>query len=143
MYIQKTCIDESFVGNGILFLMNCKKLDHNSKEKIKDIYPKNGKIIVFDQNNYIGCSFDPTEITFETSFGSKILLKVHKCITIETLIKKYLKEIETEENGKEKELIFLFNGTKLNPNSEEKVDEKFRSKNVLITVFDQNHIIKD
>jgi hypothetical protein len=52
-YINKIGISETLIGNGILFLMNGKKMDHNS-ENLVSTFPNTPKITVFDQNNVIG-----------------------------------------------------------------------------------------
>ena len=138
-YLQTIGIDESFIGNGILFLMNGKKLDHNSNSKIKN-FPNSSEITLFDQNGIISGLIG---ITFEATSDSKKIIIVPKNFTIKALIEKYLKEIEIEENGNKEELVFIFKGKRINPNSEETVDERFKSKNILIEVFDQDIIIID
>ena len=52
-YIKKIGINESLIGNGILFLMHGKKLDHNSQNLVAT-FPNNPKINVLDQNYVIG-----------------------------------------------------------------------------------------
>ena len=138
-YLQTIGIDESFIGNGILFLMNGKKLDHNSNSKIKN-FPNSSEITLFDQ---VGIISGLIGITFEATSDSKKIIIVPKNFTIKALIEKYLKEIEIEENGNKEELVFIFKGKRINPNSEETVDERFKSKNILIEVFDQDIIIID
>lgn len=139
MYFQTIEIDESFIGNGIWFLMNANILDHNSNSKIKN-FPNSSRIIIHDENNIIP---ELVSITFEATSDSKKTIIVPFNFTIKALIEKYLKEIEIEENGNKEELIFIFKGKRLNPNSEETVDERFKLNNILIEVFDQDNIIKD
>ena len=53
IYIEKIGINESLIGNGILFLMNGKKIDHNSQNLV-ETYANTAKITVLDQNYVIG-----------------------------------------------------------------------------------------
>ena len=138
-YFQTIGIDESFTGNRILFFMNGTQLDHNSNSKIKN-FPNSSKILLLDQDNIIP---ELVSITFEATSDSKKTIIVPFNFTIKALIEKYLKEIEIEENGNKEELIFIFKGKRLNPNSEETVDERFKLNNILIEVFDKDNIIKD
>ena len=60
-------------------------------------------------------------------------------ITIKELIKKYMNKIGLSENYIAKDIIFLFNGGKMDINSEETI-KKYQDF-FAITVFDQNNVI--
>ena len=53
MFIKKIGLNEELIGNGILFLMNGKRMDINS-ENLVSTFPNTPKITVFDQDNVIG-----------------------------------------------------------------------------------------
>ena len=55
MFAKKVNLSESYFGKEVIFLLNGKKLDHESLEEIKEVgIGNNSSIIIFDQSNVIG-----------------------------------------------------------------------------------------
>ena len=67
------------------------------------------------------------------------MVKLDKETTIEQAIKQFVKKLGLHENVIKDDLIFLFNGKKLDVHSQEPI-KKFQDF-AAITVFDQNNVI--
>ena len=141
LYANYIGLEEKFIGKGIYFFFNGTKLKHKSKETLNNLFKnesQNFHITVQDPTNIIGSIKD---IYFSTSSGLRTLIKADPNTTIENLLKKYKEEIEIDENDNEERIIFLFNGTKLNGNSKEKIGNILKKGNPTITVVDNYNII--
>ena len=108
----------------------------DSREPKETLPRKNETIIdggVFSKNAAI------KNISFDASSGLKVILKVSKETTYKDLMRKYVQKIGLSEDVINRDIIFLFNGGKMDPNSPEDIGKlpDFAS----ITVIDQNNII--
>ena len=103
----------------------------------KEFLPRGNKVI-HDNGSFIKGE-NIKNISFEASTGLKLIIKVSDKITIKELIKKYMNKIGLSENYIGKDIIFLFNGGKMDINSEETI-KKYQDF-FAITVFDQNNVI--
>jgi hypothetical protein len=111
--------------------------NNNSQQEPKELIPRGEKVI--RENNISLNDQNMVNISFDASTGLKVIIAAPKSITIKELIKKYIRRIGISENHIGKDIIFLFNGGKLEPFSDETIQtfQDFSS----ITVFDQNNVI--
>ena len=111
--------------------------DETKPREPKETLPRSTQIIkdenIFPPNAVI------KNISFDASSGLKVILKVDKETTYKDLILKYVRKIGLGEEVINKDIIFLFNGGKMDVNSQENISKlpDFSS----ITVIDQNNII--
>ena len=103
--------------------------NNNFKDDIKD--PKDINIMYKEPNGN-------KLFIFQTSLGLKVNMYVSNIITINDLIKTYLKEVGLDENYVKK-FIFLYNGSELDIYS--KSDMLFKDMINYIIVFDPENII--
>ena len=103
----------------------------------KETIPRSDKVIQDNGN------FSPNEIvknvSFDASSGLRVVIKAGVSTTIKDLILKYVNKIGLGENVIDKEIIFLFNGAKIDTKSTDNIGRfpDFAS----VTVIDQNNII--
>ena len=103
----------------------------------KQTIPRSDKVIQDNGN------FSPNEIvknvSFDASSGLRVVIKAGVSPTIKDLILKYVNKIGLGENVIDKEIIFLFNGAKIDTKSTDNIGRfpDFAS----VTVIDQNSII--
>ena len=111
--------------------------NNNNQQEPIELIPRVDKVIR-DKNMPINDS-NMVNISFDASTGLKVIITTPKNITIKELVKKYINKIGISETHIGKDIIFLFNGGKLEPYSEETINgfQDFSS----ITVFDQNNVI--
>ena len=118
--------------------ININQNNNNSNlNQQKELLPRGNKVI-HDNEAFIKGE-NIKNISFEASTGLKLIIKVSDKITIKELIKKYMNKIGLSENHIGKDIIFLFNGGKMDTNSEETI-KKYQDFST-ITVFDQNNVI--
>ena len=111
----------------------------NNNQEPKELLPRNDKVM--KDNTLVSNNGNQpiVNIAFDASTGSKVIISAPKNTTIKDLIKQYIKKINISENHIGKDIIFLFNGEKMNPHSEKTLqDFPFFA---VITVFDQNNVI--
>ena len=140
LYANYIGLEEKFIGKEIYFIFNGSKLNPKSKKTLNNLLidKHQNYIYVIDPNNIIDSI---KNICFNSSSGLRTLIKADPNSTIENLLKKYKEEIEIDENNNEEQIIFLFNGTKLNGNSKEKIGNILKQRNPRITVVDNYNII--
>ena len=105
-------------------------------QELKSVLPRN-----FQESENLGFSHNSNikNIKFDASTGIKVLIKADKNITVENLLKEFVHKLGLSENVIGTDLIFLFNGGKLDAHSQETIS-KFPDIST-ITVFDQNNVI--
>jgi len=138
LYINNIGLEENMIGNEIIFLYSALDLS-KSKEKLNSLSIHEGSnILVIDRNNIIDSIKD---IHFQTTSGSKTIIKAHCYTTIESLLKKYKEEIEVDENDNREKLLFLFNGNRLNTKSKDRegIEKILKSENPIILVVENNN----
>ena len=110
---------------------------NNNKNEEKESILRNNKVIKDADNFPPGAIVK--NISFDATSGLKVILKVTKETTYKELILKYVNKIGLEESVINKDIIFLFNGGKMDVNSEDNIAKlpDFSA----ITVIDQKNII--
>ena len=105
-------------------------------QELKSVLPRN-----FQESENLGFSHNSNikNIKFDASTGINVLIKADKNITVENLLKEFVHKLGLSENVIGTDLIFLFNGGKLDAHSQETIS-KFPDIST-ITVFDQNNVI--
>ena len=96
-------------------------------------------LFLFQYNYHYQNNLNLKNISFDASTGLKVILKVPNDTTIKELLKKYVEKIGLSEKVIGTDLIFLFNGGRMDTNSEDSI-QKFQDFSS-ITVFDQNNVI--
>ena len=117
--------------------VNLNNNNSNNNQEPTPIIPRGIKVVQ-DNNNY---QQNPQmkNIAFDASSGLKVIITVPKETTYKELIKKYVNKIGISESFIGKEIIFLFNGEKMNTDSDDLI---INFPNLaVITVVDQNNII--
>ena len=141
IYINDIGIEENLIENKIVFLYNAQNLNKLPNEKLNTLMKDKAIISVIDLENMIETIKD---YTFNASSGTKKIIKASPMTTMKHLIKKYKEEIEFYESSEEVEkLIFLFNGLRLDPKSNEKIGKLIKSDKPTITVVDNDNIINN
>ena len=135
MYAVIIGFEENLIGNKIMFLFDGSTLNHDSNEKLQTKFVDGCNIVVFDSENIIESL---KNISFNTSTSISTKIKADKKTTIENL---YKEEIDIYENANKEELIYLFNGLKLDPHSKETIEKIIKSQSAVILVEDPNGII--
>ena len=80
-----------------------------------------------------------TNNIFHANTGHKVIIKVSSDTTIEELLKMYVKKIGLSIESVEKDIMFFFNGAKLDPKSKEKIGlALFDFNNILVSDFKNN-----
>jgi len=84
------------------------------------------------------------KISFDASTGRKTVMEIKRTNSLEEMFKEYVKIIGISEDKIIKEIIFLYNGNKLDVKSKESVGnffcKKYNISKITITVFDRNNI---
>ena len=80
-------------------------------------------------------------ISFEASTGLKTELCVSEKISVKELLKMFAKKVNLSESYFGKEVIFLFDGKKLDHESLEEIKEVGIGNNSSIIIFDQSNVI--
>ena len=111
----------------------------------KHIIPRGEKTLYLYEKgenklNYNNTNPNIINISFTASTGLKLIIATPTNITIKQLIKKYLDRLGLPFEHVDNNLTFLFNGGKVDPESNELLSEKFKN-NMVITVFDKAGVI--
>ena len=111
----------------------------------KNIIPRGEKTLYLNEKgenklNYNNTNPNIINISFTASTGLKLIIATPTNITIKQLIKKYLDRLGLPFEHVDNNLTFLFNGGKVDPESNELLSEKFKN-NMVITVFDKAGVI--
>ena len=111
----------------------------------KHIIPRGEKTLYLNEKgenklNYNNTNPNIINISFTASTGLKLIIATPTNITIKQLIKKYLDRLGLPFEHVDNNLTFLFNGGKVDPESNELLSEKFKN-NMVITVFDKAGVI--
>ena len=84
---------------------------------------------------------DMVNITFDASTGVKTIVCVKKTTQFKDIFKEYVKKLGLLENVIGKQIVFLFNGKKLDENSEDTPKSLKLQNMASITVFDVGNVI--
>jgi hypothetical protein len=84
---------------------------------------------------------DMMNITFDASTGVKTIVCVKKTTQFKDIFKEYVKKLGLFENVIGKQIVFLFNGKKLDENSEDTPKSLKLQNMASITVFDVGNVI--
>ena len=106
--------------------------------KLREVIPRTDKQTYLQQSQQNGPNL--MNITFKTNSGVNVNLTVPGNITVNELLKRYLDKLNIPYHHLIKDLIFLFNGSSIDPFSKGIISELFRN-NIFITVLDQGGII--
>ena len=79
-------------------------------------------------------------INFKASTGLNVIMTIPGNITLKSLFEKYMDKLHLPQIYLGNEIQFLYNGMKVDPNSNELVCNKFKN-GADITVFDQGSVI--
>ena len=79
-------------------------------------------------------------ITLTASTGSKIVIIDNSSLTVEQLLIKYVDKIGLPHNVIGKDIMFLYNGSQLDPKCQDTIGSTFQNGSN-ITVYDLNGII--
>ena len=121
---------------GVGGIQNINANNNNNSQESKSVLPRN--ISIRQENNNIP-NENMRNIRFDASTGIKIMVKLSKEATLEEAIKQFVRKLGLPERVIEDDLIFLFNGSKLDVHSKKPV--KTFQDFAAITVFDQNNVI--
>ena len=111
----------------------------NNNKNPGEILPREDKTLYegdnkgYNQGNLIN-------IALNASSGLKVIVAISPDSTIEELISKYAKRVSIPQDALGKKVIFLFNGGKMEVNSQEKVGKNIKN-GAVVTVIDQGGII--
>jgi hypothetical protein len=97
-------------------------------------------------NELIGDPNAPTgngiiNIFFEASTGSRAVLNISESTPIKDVLKKYAAKIKLNEKFIGKQIMFLYTGKRIDPNSTQTVKELKINNGSQITVFDQANVL--
>ena len=111
----------------------------------KHIIPRGEKTLYLNEKgenklNYNNTNPNIINISFTASTGLKLIIATPTNITIKQLIKKYLDRLGLPFEHVDNNLTFLFNGGKVDPESNELLSVNFKN-NMVITVFDKAGVI--
>ena len=85
---------------------------------------------------------DTILISIRASTGSKVALILNKKISFSDMIRKYMDKIGIPfKHVEEEDIIFIYNGEKIDPFSEEPICSKFKTNICYLTVYDKEGII--
>ena len=128
---------QNFYANSHTSSSTSSNTGSQGSQELKSVLPR----VILDQQENFGAPTNPNirNIRFDASTGIKVLLKMDKNTTVQQLLNEFVKKLGLSQNVIGKDLIFLFNGGKLDTNSQETIS-KFQDFST-ITVFDQNNVI--
>ena len=135
-YAKVIDLPEDTFGKEVRFLYNGDQLDFKSQEIIGKLFRNTSVITVYDLEGIIGLCL--WTINFDTSTGLKISMKINQNKTIKDMMDAFANEIRVPKESIGKDIIFLYNGRKLDEN--DSVKRVLRDKTT-VTVFDANNVI--
>ena len=147
-FIVKLCID-NFSGD---YVFKGKRIDKDSTETLEEFgISYDDQIFVFEQNDknqkeklskMFSHKHDNITITFIASCGHKTHITVGYERKISEIMKLYSKKIYIGNSIVGKDILFLYNGSQLDPNDNRTIKEFFGESNFIrITVYDLKGII--
>ena len=104
--------------------------------EIKELLPRNNNTDVYNMGN----GQNIINVTLNASTGNKTVINASANTTIEELLIMYTKKIGLSPEVIGKQIMFLYNGAQLEPNSKSTIGSMFRNQAV-ITVYDLGGII--
>ena len=107
-------------------------------DTMKELIPRGDNTIQYVSENKNAPNL--MNINFKASTGLNVIMTIPGNITLKSLIEKYMDKLHLPQIYLGNEIQFLYNGMKVDPNSNELVCNKFKN-NVTITVFDQGSVI--
>ena len=136
-FAKEIGFDEKVIKENIYFSIKGKKVNFNSKEKLKTKLSDNCEIDILDEKKILG---EIINITFSSTSGFIIVIEVFNNIKIKELIKIYFRKIDLDDKYV-KDIFFLFNAKSLEHDCEKRVNELFREDYNTIMVLDQKNYI--
>ena len=134
------------------FQGNTPVMQNNMQNNMNNNVPNNnngnqqGSSVLRRDNKLIGNPNLPTDgdkinVFFEASTGNTVVLNLSKKTGLLDALKEYIKKIGLQENNIGSEIVFLFNGKKLDHTSTDPIEAFKIGNQSKITVFDQGNII--
>ena len=141
IFIKEIGYEDKDYKRHLTFFINGDNIYDWAKLTLKEANIIHDEIIdVIDEKNIMDSTIN---IKFNCSSGFSINIKVSYLITVKELIKKFCRENELEEKYIDKEIIFLFNGNKIDPTSNDSLDKIKLKDNCNIIVLDEGNLLKD
>ena len=113
--------------------------NRNQNQQPQELIPRGDKVIRDTSMNINSNGQNMINVTFDASTGLRVIIAISKNTTVKQLVEKYIERIGIGKNHIGKDIIFLFNGGKMDPFSEDNL-QNFPDL-AIITVFDQNNVI--
>ena len=113
--------------------------NRNQNQQPQELIPRGDKVIRDTSMNINSNGQKMINVTFDASTGLRVIIAISKNTTVKQLVEKYIERIGIGKNHIGKDIIFLFNGGKMDPFSEDNL-QNFPDL-AIITVFDQNNVI--
>ena len=120
--------------------INDQSNNQSNKNNLEEILPREDKTLFAGDANVFNQGDNIINVALNASSGLKVIVPISNSCTIEELIKKYAQRAAIPDDALGTKIIFLFNGEKLEINSQKKLSEIFKS-GCVITVIDQGGII--
>ena len=111
----------------------------NNNKNPGEILPREDKTL-YEGDNKGHNQGNLINIALNASSGLKVIVAISPDSTIEELISKYAKRVGIPQDALGKKVIFLFNGGKMEVNSQEKISKNIKN-GAVVTVIDQGGII--
>ena len=123
----------------------------NDPNQPKEIIPRGEKTLYLKTNELQGNNMSNNfqsmgnnaivNVTLTATSGLKVVIPAPKSMSFKELFQNYAMKASIPVNAIGKDIVFLFNAEKLNPQSTEPISTRFNSFAANVTVLDQNNII--
>ena len=127
-----------FQGNTPMMPNNMNNNNNNANQQDKSLLIRDNKLIG-DPNLPTGQG--KINVYFEASTGNTVVLNLEENIGLRDALKLYMNKIQLSENYIGNQIVFLFNGRKLDHESNEPIKTFKIVNSSKITVFDQGNVI--
>ncbi len=108
-------------------------------ENLKELLPRTEQTLYVNKENMY--SPNMINVAFRASTGFTVIVTVSPNITVLELFKLYMDRVGLPYKHLGQDIQFLFNGKKIEPNSNKKISEEGFKNNVNVVVFDQGGVI--
>ena len=108
-------------------------------ENLKELLPRTEQTLYVNKENMY--SPNMINVAFRASTGFTVIVTVSPNITVLELFKLYMDRVGLPYKHLGQDIQFLFNGKKIEPNSNKKISEEGFKNNVNFVVFDQGGVI--
>ena len=129
-------------NNMIMELLNNPYFNHNQNDMInipQEIIPRRDRIIIED--HFPGNTNERYNIGFDLPSGRKVNIATPVDIKVKDLLLTFSKVANINERLLGNDIIFLYNGYKINVKEEKNIKEFGFFNNVNIIVYDKNNVI--